>query len=349
MNEIIEHEEVVDNQKGYLTLPFNEDQFKRFVTGLLGTPQTITKRIKGNFELSLKDLQNFHDLINQRITQQNNGHLIQLQTKIYYDDESSVLLSSYGELVTYNEVKPVVSEAVKMTWSYLIQFEDKKVPEKQEIEIMIISTPLRNIIEDGDIPIFRLNFSGEFRISIKHTARSWGSDIEALLTNQINSILIPCEKWKGYVRKKSGTIGILAGLIFLISTIASIYFTTVNFNKHETANVSQFIQGAGGDNVAKIDYLIKYIALNAQNFLFLKGLFFIVISLFVAIVLGVWIENLADNKARSYITLTREAEKARVASIKKGQRKTLFFFISIAINLLLSVVASYLFYFLSGV
>ena len=349
MDKAKESEEVINNQKGYLALPFDKKQFKKFVTGLLGTPQAITKRIKGNFELSLKDLQNFHDLVNQRITQQNNGHLIQLQTKIYYDDESSVLLSSYEELISYNEVKPVISEAVRMTWSYLIQFEDKNVPEKQEIEIMIISSPLRNIVEDYDIPIFRINFSGEFRISIKHTARSWGSDIESLLTNQINSILIPREKWKSYVRKKSGTIGLLAGLLFLISTMISIYFTTINFNQNEINNVSEFIQDTSNNSASKIDYLIEYIALNEQNLLFLKSLFFIVISLFLAIILSVWVESLANNGTRSYLTLTREAEKARKKFIKKGKRKNLLFIISIIVTIVCSVIANYLFKYLSGV
>ena len=74
----------IDNQNGYLTLPFNESQFKDFVSGLLGKPQTLTKRIRGDFEIYLKDLQNFHDLLNQRIIQQNNGHLIQLRTKIFF-------------------------------------------------------------------------------------------------------------------------------------------------------------------------------------------------------------------------------------------------------------------------
>jgi hypothetical protein len=158
-----------DFQKGYLTLPFNENQFASFIKGLLGTPQTITKKIRGVFELHLKDLQNFHDLLTQRISQQNNGKLIQLKTQIYYSDESSIILSSYEELVTYNEVKPIVSEAVKMTWSYLIQFADKDFPEKQEIELMIISTPQRNIIEDDDIPVIFPTY-GIFKITIQHTA-----------------------------------------------------------------------------------------------------------------------------------------------------------------------------------
>ncbi|MFZ2975501.1 MAG: hypothetical protein WA055_02610 [Candidatus Moraniibacteriota bacterium] len=76
MSNITHPAKITDSQKGYLALPFNGEQLKQFITGLLGTPQTITKRIKGNFELSLKDLQNFHDLIDQRITQQNNGYLL---------------------------------------------------------------------------------------------------------------------------------------------------------------------------------------------------------------------------------------------------------------------------------
>jgi hypothetical protein len=82
--------QIKDIQKGYLTFPFDEGQFREFISGLLGKPQTITKRIKGVFEIHLKDLQNFHDLIDQRIIQQNDGKLIQLKTKIYYNDDGSV-------------------------------------------------------------------------------------------------------------------------------------------------------------------------------------------------------------------------------------------------------------------
>ncbi|MFZ2975013.1 MAG: hypothetical protein WA055_00080, partial [Candidatus Moraniibacteriota bacterium] len=275
--------------------------------------------------------------------------IIQLQTRIYYDDESSVLLGNYNELISYNEIKPVISESVKMTWSYLIQFEDKKIPEKQEIELMIISTPLENIIEDNDVPIFRFNFTGEFRISIKHTARSWGSDIEALLTNQINSIIVPCEKWRGFIMKKSGAIGLLAGLFFLISTIITTYFITANFNKEEIDTTSQFVQNSANDSIQKIDFLIGYIAKNSQNFMLLKGLCFIVISSFTAIIFGIWVESLAGNKTKSYLTLTREAEKAKNKSLKEEKRKTILFFISIIIEIVVGVITSYLFVFLSRI
>ena len=339
--------EAIDIQKGHLIMPFNEEQFKDFVTGLLGTPQTITKRIKGNFEVHLKDLQNFHDLINQRVTQQNGGRLIQLKTQIYYSDESSVLLSSYEELVTYNEVKPVISQAARMTWSYLIQFPDKGVPEKQEIEIMIASTPQGNVIESDGIPVFFPIF-GQFMITIKHTARTWGADIEALITNQINSILMPCSKIKDFVRKKSGTISVLAATLFLLSALLSIFFSTHAFNAREIATASNFIS-QNHDLNSKTDYLLNYIAKNAQNLFFLKSQLFIVSSIFLAIILGFWVENLADNKEISYLVLTREAKKSRDTQVKKSRRKSIWFWISIAVSILTGVASNYLFKWMTGV
>ncbi len=347
-NVIMQVEEVKDFQKGYLTLPFDGDQFAGFITGLLGKPQAITKRIKGNFEVHLKDLQNFHELINQRIVQQNKGQLMQLKTKIYYNDESSILLSSYEELVSYNEVKPIVSEAVRMTWTYLIQFADKTSPEKQEIELMVISTPSRNLIEDDDIPVLYPSY-GEIRVLIQHTARSWGADIESLLTNQINSIMIPCVKWKDYLRKKSGTIGILVGLLFLMSSMVSIYFTTINFNKNEVTKVSTFIKDNSKDVVAKTDYVINYIASNVQDFFFLKSLLFIVVSLFVAIILGVWVESQANIRYRSYLVLTREAKNLRDILVNRSQRKIWYFFFSVAGSVLSGIIANYIFKMLSGI
>jgi hypothetical protein len=336
-----EQEELKNYSKGYLTLPFDQDQFKHFISGLLGTPQTITRRLKGNFEVHLKDLQNFHDLINQRVTQQNNGKLLQLKTKIHYSDESSVLLSSYEELVTYNEVKPVVSEAVKMTWSYLIQFADKDVPEKQEIELMIIASPYREIIEDEDIPIFFPGM-GEFRITIRHTARSWGSDIESLLTNQIKSLIHPCNKYKEYIKKKSTTIGVLVGILFLISALITIFFFTSDFNKTELVRVQLFLKQST-DVIQKTNYLINYIASNTQNIFTIKSELYAVVSIFLAILLGTWVGNLADIKVRSYLVLTRESLKKRDELEEKRKHKWLWFIASIVISIISGFIANILF------
>lgn len=332
----------VDNQNGYLTLPFNESQFKDFVTGLLGKPQTLTKRITGQFNIYLKDLQNFHDLLSQRVVQQNNGHLIQLRTKIIFSDQSSVMLSSYDELLTYNEIKPVESIAVKMNWTYLIQFADKEVPEKQEIELTILASPMRTVIEDEDLP-FIFPSNGEFRILIQHTARSWAYDIESLFTNQIKSILLKEQPFFKFIRKKSSDIGIITGLLFFLGSLLGIYLNTKSFINNELNRVQTFISTNNQNSGKKIDFILNYIANNEQNFFFIKSLIFIVLSIIIAIILGSWVENLANNRIFSFVILTRESVKAKENYNNKRKRKTMWFFISLIISIASGIISNYIF------
>ncbi|KEY19739.1 hypothetical protein [Kaistella antarctica] len=340
-NEIV-FSQRIDNQNGYLTLPFNENQFKDFVSGLLGKPQTMTRRIVGSFNVYLKDLQNFHNLIDQRISQQNNGHLIQLRTKIFFSDQSSVMLSSYEELLTYNEVKPIESIGVKMSWSYLIQFADKTVPEKQEIELTIIASPYKSIIEDDDIPILYPS-NGEFRILIQHTARSWASDIESLITNQIKSILQEEGKISKFIRKNSSEIGVISALIFFLGSIVGIYINTKNFNLSELEKVQKFTNLPSQNIDKKINFILNYVASNEQNFYFIKSLIFIVISLIGAIILGTWINNLANNRKLSFVVLTRKSVKTKEKMYVKSQRKTTWFFLSLVITIVCGIASNFLF------
>jgi hypothetical protein len=333
--------EIRDFQSGYLSLPFTQNQLGDFVKSLLGTPQTITKKIRGIFEIHLKDLQNFHELIDQRITQQNKAKLIQLKTQIYYSDESSVILSSYDELLTYNEVKPVLSEAVRMTWSYLIQFLDKDVPEKQEIELMIIATPQKNIIEIEDLPVLR-TVSGQFRMVIKHTARRWGADIESLITNQINSILKPTSTFKAFLRKYNILIGFIAGLAFLLSSGISVYISTEAIHQKEIQTAAALTKGPRNDS-EKINFLINYVVRNSQDALSSKTQIYLIASFLIAITLGVWVGGLADDKRKSHLVLTRESLKNLGIYNEHSKHKTAWFFISIVISIITGIISSYLF------
>ena len=92
-------------------LPCRPEDFKEFVSGLLGKPQTITKRFLGKFDISKEDIESFHHVLTQRVAQQNEGKLIQFTIKIVYDDNSSVLLNSLEDFIHYNEVRHVSSIA----------------------------------------------------------------------------------------------------------------------------------------------------------------------------------------------------------------------------------------------
>ena len=339
---------ILNTQKGYLALPFGEGQFREFVKGLLGKPQTITKRIIGNFEIELSDLQNFHNLIDQRISQQNNGQIIQLTTQIFYSDNSSVILSSYDELLSYNEVKPVVSQMVKMNWSYLIKFEDKEAPEKQEIELAIITSD-RQFYDDTSIPYAIINAIGQFTITIEHTARSWGSDIESLLVNQIKSITNKESKIRKYINRKSDEIGIITALMFLLGAIVSVFLSTKSYNTNEVSRVTNFIEQTGVNDDTKLNYLLNYLAENGQDFLFVKGQIYILVSIIIAIVLGAWVTSVANKRERSYLVLTRESVKFRDKHKSKSKNNVYWFFFSLIVSITAGLASRFLFLYLTGI
>ena len=129
-------------QRYTVTLPFPPEAFREFISGLLGQPQTLERRFLGTFELSRPDVETIFHLVDQRVKQQNEASLIQFTIKIIYDDNSSVLLNSIDDFVRYTEVRPVVSVAAHLSWTYLIKFQDRAVPEKQENLVVLRYTDL---------------------------------------------------------------------------------------------------------------------------------------------------------------------------------------------------------------
>lgn len=330
--------------KGYLTFPLDSGQFKEFITGLLGKPQSISKRISGNFEIHLSDLQSLFNLVNQRVTQQNNGELIQFTAKIFFTDRSSVQLGSYDELVTYNEVKPIISKAVELTWDYLIQFSDKLHPEKQVIELLIVSATERMTIESDDMPVFFLPTKGEFRINIEHTARSWGSDIENMLTNQIKSHLKQENKFKHFVRRHSSKFSLSFAVLFFLTSILGAFKVTNNFINSEITKVKSFTNVDKHSVDEKIDFLTSYIASGSYSQHYFKVGVFLLISIILSILFGVWIEETAsNNREPSFVILTRKAKDYRDEVAEKMKKKWTWFFVSVTTSVLTGLIANYIF------
>jgi hypothetical protein len=167
-----------------VTLPVGEDQLKEFLAGLLGKPQTIARRLHGPFKVTRADIEDVHILLEQRISAQNNAALASFVARIVYDDNSSVQLNSFLEFKTYNEVKPLRSTAIHLSWTYLVQFQNKTIYEKQQVDLSIsVAEPDRQVIIDAEFPnrrIARLGHRGLINLRISHSDRSWGGDIDAL-------------------------------------------------------------------------------------------------------------------------------------------------------------------------
>lgn len=338
-------EPVEDDQtykRGYLALPFEEDQFKEFIVGLLGKQQTFDKTYFGDFEIELKDIQHINELLSQRIFQQNAGKLVQFIGTLFFSDNSSVTLSTYAGFMTYNELKPVICTAVALTWIYLIQFPDKKVPERQEINLRIFSSDQPIEVPGSDYK--RYPDQGRFQTSVQYTARTWGYDIETLLQGEINKLKKKQDKVRNYVKENGGLIALAFGLISWSASLIFTFFNSRKFIKTESEKIHEFIKGS---NVIekKIDYLLEYTSSGLIPQYFFNVGNFVFISLIFCLFIAIWIfsrtENLTHKK--SFVLLTNntyiERDKVRI----REKREWIWFVISLILGLSLEILGNYLY------
>ncbi len=64
-------------------LPCTKEDFQEFIAGLLGKSQTIEAAVGGTFDVSKDDLVSLYHLVHQRVSQQNDGSLVQFSVQIW--------------------------------------------------------------------------------------------------------------------------------------------------------------------------------------------------------------------------------------------------------------------------
>src|SRR5579862_4712755 len=94
-------------------LPCTPETFADFVSHLLGSQQTIERRFGGEFTLTREDIENTFHLVNQRVIQQNDAHLVEFTVTIAYDDDSSITLNTIMDFTHYREVRSITSCGVR--------------------------------------------------------------------------------------------------------------------------------------------------------------------------------------------------------------------------------------------
>ncbi|MCC5608752.1 hypothetical protein LC612_18635 [Nostoc sp. CHAB 5834] len=351
-NQSITYSSANPSTGGYITLPVEPDQFNDFIVNLLGRPQSIEKRFYGRFEIDWNDISNFHDLINQRLNQQNQPQLINFQSRVYFDDNSVVELNSFPELFSYKEVRPLVTVAIDLSWDYLIQFSQKQYPEKQSIDIRLWTNKgiqtrrySRKLSENSRVIIGDLQDDSYIEFVIKHTARTWGLDIEALLTNQFKNLLKPEIGLKKFIRKHHAMIGFLSGKLFFLFSLLGTYIVT-NISTIKRLSKAKNILNTVKDLPTKINILAEYIVNGETTKFYLLIGIFLLFSLISSIVVMFLIASSANNIKPSFFIFTNkdvEYKERIILNLKSQWRKFIFSIIgSYTINILSSYIFAYL-------
>lgn len=337
-------------EEGYVTLPYGKEEFRSFIKSLLGSPQSISKTFRGSFDFDFNDIRNLYSLLFQRVSQQNEGVLASFNAKIAFSDNSAVEINSVEELLTYNEVKPITSKAIYLTWDFVVRFQDKDSPEKQRIQIAVISSGENIPTFDehfASLRYFALVQGGIINFRIEHTARTWGADIEALLTNHIKSLLREPNPIKEFIRKNSSGLSIALFIILIVVTLLSGFFATQQFANLRTEELTSIIQNVSISGENLINHKLDYIALMAANGHWVRFAYslltFFVVMLAVALGLSIWFEKAADTFDPSFVLLTKEAHKDREKAYKKLQRQWITFIFVNIIAILTGIISNFIF------
>ena len=158
-----------------VVLPCPPDQFRDFIAGLLGRAQTIETIVDGPFEVTKDSIENLFHLLQQRVSSQNEATLVQFTTRIVYNDNSSALLNSLQDFLAYNEVRPLISIGLHLSWTYLIKFQNKPFPEKQLVQVSFDTAECTVPFQSVGALQLRYRQPCPITLRIEHTDRTWGA------------------------------------------------------------------------------------------------------------------------------------------------------------------------------
>ncbi|MDD2469187.1 MAG: hypothetical protein PHI97_34940 [Desulfobulbus sp.] len=311
-----------------VTLPCSQDDFTDFVKSLLGKAQTIENNFDKSFEINQGDIVSLYHLIEQRIHQQNRANLVSFTAIIHWSDDSSIQLNDIDSLATYNEIRNVVPGSLHLSFTYLIIFQQSKTPEKQEIYISF-------------------DVARGIYYAIKNTARSWGSDIDSLLTNSITEIIKKSTKPEEFQIKwiptdKDTIRNIVITIIFI--GIAFLFFLyTNNIGSIATSSMAS---GSSLEDISKnLNILSKFVV---SSKIYVSTLTAILFSFLCLFFIDDMVSGAHDRYSYSlrFIIFNKTAESYKdgiIKRYKKDAKKAILNFVyaislGVAANILFSAI-----------
>ncbi|MGL5168984.1 MAG: hypothetical protein ACRC9K_24145 [Afipia sp.] len=332
-----------------VVLPCPPDQFRDFIAGLLGKAQTIEAFIGGPFEVAKADIENLYHLLGQRVASQNEATLIQFTVKIIYNDQSSVLLNSLDEFLSYNEVKPLVSTSVFLSWTYLIKFQNKLFPEKQIVAIGFETEKSMRYAKSGGPISVMARATIPISIRIEHTDRSWGADIEALMRGQLGLLRLPVNKSRAFVTDHSGKIGFLTASTAMALTMVGAYKVSTAFAELQLEKVEQIRKaspvGSPELMIRQMDFVANQLASGVWTQVSLFAVLLTLAVLIGCIVLGVTVSERAMLGSPSFVLLTAQAVRRKQEIESELRAGWVYFAATITGALMLGVLSNFAFYF----
>jgi hypothetical protein len=302
-DQLIEIQSDHTNRQTAVILPCGPEQFSQFISGLLGRPQELVGVRSGRFRIDREGALQLNALIVQRVFQQHGVHPLQFTARVAFDNGTSVLLNSIEDFTNFHEVRPVCSVGLTLTWSFLIHFQGAHTPEKQDIEVSFHGE--RRFIVTDSTPILR---TGGASYRIKHTARTWGADIEGLLANYLDDLMAKEGVVRTFVRENSGIIGIITAVVVLSTFVTGLVWTSSEVVESHSAALNKILGAAVSAN-AKLDGIATFLQENARRSDEIHKILYLLLGIVLSVVAGLVAGVTASRTPVGDVVFTRKAEK----------------------------------------
>lgn len=341
--------QVLDNEGLDVSLFPSQEKLKNFVSSLLGESQTISKWFDGNFDINAENVKQLNEIIQQRLKQQNEGSIISFIAKTTYDDNTTITQNNIDDFLSYNEIGPLIPTSLSLTWVLLVHFPDKDGPEKQKIDISFQRSPNNKVrISSGRTSIPFFYGAPPATLRIEHTARTWGADIEAMLSKYLELIVKKEKGFRCFVRRHDGKFSLFTFLLILVGSSLGALKHSKDFIQ-KNIDMAEEISKLPTDKyefvAQRVDYLIGLIASGTWSmhiyYLMLYGLIVLVIASFSSFFVG----NYAEKQSPSFITLTEKSKEDRQMLLSKHSRDWVMLFVSLLLGLIASVFANFIYSF----
>ena len=328
-----------DKTVGYVQLPLTQKGLTEFIGNLLGEPQRVQGVLEGSFIVDIGGIEKLYTTIMQRIKQQNKSQLIEFISKVFFDNDTNVTIKDLEGLTSYRNLEDFKIVRLELTWSFLIEFEDKKAPEKQTIRICF---DVNHMVKRLRSKYFLMGAGIVYEIS--YTARTWGVDLENLIRVAIKSTFIQKNKLKEvFTRIKTPISIIIPSLIYIIFFSINAFFV----NNYLDNSVREIVEKISSIELGEqFSFIAKYLAsIPWYKFTTYNNLF-LILMLVVCIVFGIYLDDILDDilTDKSFIFLTDNDKATIMHKVSKelGKQKTKYF-ITLFINILCGVVSNFLF------
>lgn len=350
-SELIENNQD-EEEEILLSFPVAKKDLGDFVSSLLGQQQALERTYPINFEIDHAWLINLNECIDQRISQQAECQLVNFNAVIYFDNGTKRSINSLESFRAYIETKPLISIGVKISWEYLVNFPKKRHPEKQQISFTAFtSIPREDSFRTtlGKLIDSEKDASDSFiNIQIDHTERTWGDDVETVISSCIEDVHI--RKGTGDICYKFSRL-IIAFLAFFIFLLYPIFMSQIVSSDLIVSSLDTF-EKLKSQNVDlnlinnKLDHLYQIVSTLEQTKHKMTS-WTLALPLITPIIVGFFL-LVTQTTTKSFILLTNKTKELKTKNSKKHKKKILIVVVSYLASIAASIVATYGFNFLNG-